>query len=456
MTDDAVVQAFLEAALVPRSGGHAAGDLAAADAIRAAHPDMPRASIHAAAALGDAEAVQHWLATDGTLVGARGGPYGWDPLTHLCFSRYLARDRSRVESFHHAAAMLLDAGADPRSGFFEDEHRPHPQWESLLYGAAGIAHDAAITRLLLSHGADPNDAEVPYHVPETYDLGALKVLVESGTLTADSLATMLVRKHDWHDLEGVRYLLAHGADPNRDTTWGMTPFHQAVRRDNGLPIVELALAYGADPTRVMAPHLASGLEGIDAIRIAAWRGRADVLDLFARHGMPAPSDGVFGLLAAATRGDDETVARLAAAEPEAADLARSRAGELLGLAAGNGNVAALRSWLEFGLPVDAVWSDGEGYFEVPRRSTALHVASWRARHDAVRFLLDRGAPVDATDSAGRTALVVAIRACVASYWSDRRQTDSIAALIAAGADTSSIALPSGYDEADRLIAAARG
>ena len=74
----------------------------------------------------------------------------------------------------------------------------------------------------------------------------------------------------------------------------------------------------------------------------------------------------------------------------------------------------------------------------------------------MRFLLDRGAPVDATDGAGRTALVVAIRACVASYWSDRRQTDSIAALIAAGADTSSIALPSGYDEADRLIAAARG
>ena len=106
--------------------------------------------------------------------------------------------------------------------------------------------------------------------------------------------------------------------------------------------------------------------------------------------------------------------------------------------------------------MDAVWPDGDGYFEVPRRSTALHVASWRARQDAVRFLLDRGAPVDATDGAGRTALAVAIRACVASYWSDRRQTDSIAALIAAGADTSSIALPSGYDEADRLIAAARG
>jgi hypothetical protein len=455
MTDDAVVRAFLEAALGPRSGGHMDSELNAAEAIRTAHPDIADASIHAAAALGDADAVERWLAADATLVGARGGPYGWDPLTHLCFSRYLELDRSRAESFHRAAALLLDAGADPRSGFFDDEHGPHQQWESLLYGAAGIAHDAALTRLLLSHGADPNDAEVPYHAPETYDLGALQVLVESGTLTADSLATMLVRKHDWHDLEGVRYLLAHGADPNRDTTWGITPFHQALRRDNGLPIVELALQHGADPTRVMAPRAAQGLEGIDAVRIAAWRGRADVLDLLERHGVPMPADGFFGLLVAATRGDDEAVARLSAAEPEAAGIAHSRGGELLGLAAGNGNVAALSSWLGFGLPVDAVWPDGDGYFEVPQRSTALHVAAWRARHDAVRFLLERGAPVDATDGAGRTALVVAVRACVASYWRDRRQPDSIAALIAAGADSSAITVPTGYEDADRLIVAAR-
>jgi hypothetical protein len=43
----------------------------------------------------------------------------------------------------------------------------------------------------------------------------LKVLVESGRLSADSLTTMLLRKADWHDLDGITYLLERGADPNR-------------------------------------------------------------------------------------------------------------------------------------------------------------------------------------------------------------------------------------------------
>ena len=57
----------------------------------------------------------------------------------------------------------------------------------MLYGAAGIAHHAPLTRLLLERGADPNDDETPYHTPESYDNDALKVLVESGRLTDDNL-----------------------------------------------------------------------------------------------------------------------------------------------------------------------------------------------------------------------------------------------------------------------------
>lgn len=37
---------------------------------------------------------------------------------------------------------------------------------SALYGAAGVAHDPELTRILLGAGADPNDGESVYHSTE--------------------------------------------------------------------------------------------------------------------------------------------------------------------------------------------------------------------------------------------------------------------------------------------------
>ena len=63
-------------------------------------------------------------------------------------------------------------------------------------------------------------------------------------LSPDSLATILLRKSDLHDLEGVKLMLANGADPNRMTPWGYTALHQSLRRDNSLEIVQAILDHG--------------------------------------------------------------------------------------------------------------------------------------------------------------------------------------------------------------------
>src|SRR5207247_999178 len=118
--------------------------------------------------------------------------------------------RARWEGFGRAAQALLDAGANANTGWYETNHQPSPEWESALYGAAGVAHHAELTGLLLERGADPNDEETPYHAPEGHDNDALKVLVESGKLNADSLGMMLLRKTDWHDYAGIKWLLARG------------------------------------------------------------------------------------------------------------------------------------------------------------------------------------------------------------------------------------------------------
>src|SRR5579863_5698168 len=127
------VAAFIEAACVPRDGLHSSGTLERAEAILTAHPTVANAEIHTAAILGDALAVRRFLALDARNATAKGGPYGWDALTHLCFSRYLRLDRARSGGFVAAAKALLDAGASANTGWMELEHEPRPTWESVIY-----------------------------------------------------------------------------------------------------------------------------------------------------------------------------------------------------------------------------------------------------------------------------------------------------------------------------------
>jgi hypothetical protein len=118
---------------------------------------------------------------------------------------------------------------------------------------------------------------------------------------------------------------------------------------------------------------------------------------------------------------------------------------------GVGNLEGVRTLLALGVPADALWPEGDPYFEVTKNSTALHSAAWRAQHAVVRELIAAGAPIHAVDQRGRTALQLAVKACVDSYWKSRRQPDSVAALLAAGATTEGIEIPTGYDAIDALL-----
>jgi ankyrin repeat protein len=434
--------AFIEAACVPLDSGHASGTLERAEAILAEHPDVASSNIHTAAILGDDAAVRRFLALDARNATAKGGPRGWDALTHLCFSRYLRLDRARSDSFVRAAQALLDAGASANTGFYSYDHRP-PEFESTLYGAAGIAHHPQLTRLLLERGADPNDGETVYHTPETYDNSALKILVESSKLNDDSLATMLLRKADWHDYDGIKWLLEQGVDPNRMTRWRRTALHQAVLRDNALAIFEALLDHGADPT------LAA--DGKSAVAMAARRGRGDLIELFERRGYPIELHGVDRLIAACATNDAAGVRSIADGEPPLVSDVLAEGGKLLAEFAGVGNTDGVRHLLELGVDVGALFQEGDSYWDIAKNSTALHVAAWRASHATVKLLIERGAPVDMPDGKGRTPLALAVRACVDSYWTERRSPESVQALLSAGASVSGVLFPSGFAEVDNLL-----
>ena len=447
--------AFIEAACVPRDSGHASGTLEGAKAILAAYPEVASSNIHTAAILGGDIAVRRFLALDLRNATAKGGPYGWDALTHLCFSRFLRLEHGRSDGFVRAATALLDAGASANTGWMENNHQPHPEWESALYGAAGVAHHAELTRLLLERGADPNDEETPYHAPETHDNAALKVLVESGKLNEESLGTILLRKTDWHDYEGIKWLLERGVDPNRTARWGRTAIHNAVLSANDLKIFEVLLDHGADPTLIAdrPDRWQPASSGKSAVATAARAGRGDVLELFERRDIPIELHGVEGLISACARNHEASVRSIAGREPQLVRELVAEGGKLLAEFAGVGNTDGVRLLLDLGVDSGALYKEGNGYFDVAKNSTALHVAAWRAQHATVKLLIERGAPVNMPDGKGRTPLALAVRACVDSYWTHRRSPESVQMLISAGASLSTVDFPSGYAEVDQLLGA---
>jgi ankyrin repeat protein len=439
--------AFIEVACVPRHSGHRSGTLEHAEMILSRYPQVAASSIYTAAILADEPSVRAFLSRDPKSSTARGGPYNWDALSYLCFSRYLRLDKTRSDAFVRTAGILLDAGARANTGWFEmiDHPNPRPMWESALYGSAGIAQHPGLTHLLLERGADPNDEETPYHLPEGYDNTVMKIVLESGKLNAVSLSWMLLRKTDTHDEEGLRLVLDHGADPNAPTKFGDNALHHALRRDNALSIIELLLDRGANPA------LQNTRDGRSATAMAARRGRGDVLAMLEKRGYLLDLHGVDNLSAACATGDRDAVSFLVVSEPHLSQETIAEGGTLLAEFASNGNVEGLRCLLGLGVSATALYTEGDPYFDIAKNSTALHVAAWRAWPSAVKELIARGSPVNALDGKGRTPLSLAVKACLDSYWTNRRSPDSVDALLKAGASISGIDIPSGYEEIDKLL-----
>jgi ankyrin repeat protein len=258
------------------------------------------------------------------------------------------------------------------------------------------------------------------------------------------LNAILLRKADWHDEGGMQLALEYGASPNQVTHWGFTALHQALRRDNGLEMIELLLDHGAN-------FALETRDGRSAVVIASRRGRGDVLEVLERRGIPLELAGVDRLIAACAKGDRDAVGIFTEREPELVKELLAQGGTLLAEFAGNANVEGLRCLLDLGVSVDALYREGDGYFDIAKDSTALHVAAWRGWPSAVKALIEAGAAVNVVDGKGRTALMLAVKACVDSYWKYRRSPDSVDALLRAGATIGGIEIPTGYEEVDELL-----
>lgn len=350
-------------------------------------PGIATRDVFTAAAAGDADALERLLATDPALARATHSQRAFTPLLYAAASP-LAADTPALERIVRA---LIAAGGDPRASYAGEGEGP-PQ--TALYRAC-IAGHARVARVLLAHGAPTQDGESIYHAAERNQVACLEALRDAGADFGSAgqpwgnTPLYFLAGYAGHNpatlraQEGMKWLLAHGADPNVGSyEHGETPLHQVARNGGGVDIARALLEHGADPNATrrdgtLTPYAIAYRRGDDAM--------CELLRAFGAREELSPFDRIVG---AALRGD-EARARAAAAEHPAAvaeATPEQRGSVMLALHHSQGRVKLL---LELGMSL--TW-------ESPWGGTMLHWSAWHGDVPRVRELIALGAPLDHRDA----------------------------------------------------------
>lgn len=371
------------------AGGTQRGQPALALRLLDERPDLAGSDPWVACATGDLTVLRETTQRDPGWLQRAGGPLMLVPLIAVTHSSLL-RLPQFADRLRACARWLLDAGADPHQSIGNRwppaslQSPSETEQLSALYGAAGQNHDVQLTQMLLEAGADPNDGESLYHSLDGSPASreCTRLLLEAGARVDGSNA--LFRVLDLDDVPALRLLLAHGADPNEDNgqgEWGR-PLLWAIRRRRSPAHVQALLQAGADPA-TRTP------QGLPATTLARRFGLAEVADLLEQATQAGPASPEEQLLAACALGDGPAARGLLDAHPGLlAGLAPGQLRMLPELAA-LGCLDAVRCMVELGWPIAARGGDWDASAlnqAVFRGDAAMarflleHGAQWTERH----------------------------------------------------------------------------
>ncbi len=353
----------------------ATSDLKQAEEILAQHPDLARAGFYVALVLGDREQVREALAESPALAKEKSGPENVEPLVYVCFSRYASGPSPRARDLAETARILLAHGADPNTVFNDPRWKENPL--PCLYAATGLNNNPDLGRVLLEGGAKANDGESLYHSTEHPDHACLRLLLEYGATPHNNEVKHVL---DVEDEEGLRLLMAAGADLNEGNVRGETALHWAIFRRRSPEIVAMLLDNGADVN-------ARRKDGRTAYALARESAQPEIEALLVKRGAATELPPLDRYLEACVAATPDELERLLQDVPPG--LVSPEDHRMLPDFAVNHSTIAVRALLAAGVPVDARGENG---------GTALHWACWKGYPDLVKLLLAHGASLTIEDT----------------------------------------------------------
>lgn len=417
----------LESFLAAVRGQHAEE----ARALFARHPESAGRELCVDCVLGDEAGVEARLAADPASASRPRGPGDWPPLLYVSASPFHDGSPERSAALARVARRLIEAGAPANTHVLWLPDDPASKLPALYFASA--CGNAPVTRVLLEHGADPNDGESIYHSAQFDREECLALLLAHGGNLSDRhmqwgntpLYFNLGHREGGPGTEradrGTRWLLEHGADP--EVTSGPeeeTALHCAARVGRGPEMIALLIAHGAQTSRRTK-------SGATPYALALRFGNLATAEALAAQGADT-SDvrAADRLIAACAAGDEHAARALLADSPDLVAALADEAGDAVGLFAERAEPAPLALALALGFPPEGSARAGE---------TPLHRAAWHGRPQCVALLLARHVRVNVRDHMyGCSALAWACHGSANCRTADEDYLRCVDLLIDAGAD----------------------
>jgi len=397
----------------------------------ARHPELAGRELSVDCVLGDEARVAAAIAADPACATRARGAGDWPPLLYTSASPFHEESPVRAESLARIARRLIEAGASANTYVLWLPDHADSRLPALYFSSAG--GNAPVTRVLLEHGADPNDGESIYHSAQFDREDCLELLLAHGGNPSDRhvhwgntpLYFNLGHVEGGGNTEradrGIRWLLAHGADP--EVTSGPqaeTALHCAARVGRRAEILSLLVAHGAKPS-------SRTRSGATPYALALRHGNVATAQALATLGAD-PSDvrDADRLIAACAAGDEPAARALLARSPDLIAALGDEAGEVTGLFAERERSGPLALLLEMGFPAEGSANAGE---------TPLHRAAWHGRPENVARLLACRVRVNVRDHLyGCSALAWACHGSANCRDADADYLRCVDLLVEAGAD----------------------